>query len=68
MSLPQFKYPSEWTTSYKAYLQNKDEIVNQIKEYIENYEDYLPIIRKQVNTLNKNFFSGDELYRTIANE
>ena len=68
MALPQFKYPSEWTTSYKAYLQNKDEIVNQIKEYIENYEDYLPIIRKQVNTLNKNFFSGDELYRTIANE
>ena len=67
MALPQFKYPSEWTTSYKAYLQHKDEIINQIIEYMENYDDYLPVIRKQVNTLNKEFFSGDDLYRAISN-
>jgi glycosyltransferase involved in cell wall biosynthesis len=66
MALPQFKYPSEWTTSYKEYLQHKDEIINQIIEYMENYDDYLPVIRKQVNTLNKEFFSGDELYRAIS--
>ena len=66
MALPQFKYPSEWTTSYKAYLQHKDEIINKIIEYMENYDDYLPVIRKQVNTLNKEFFSGDELYRAIS--
>ena len=66
MALPQFKYLSEWTTSYKAYLQHKDEIINQIIEYMENYDDYLPVIRKQVNTLNKEFFSGDELYRAIS--
>ena len=51
---------------YKAYLQHKDEIINQIIEYMENYDDYLPVIRKQVNTLNKEFFSGDELYRAIS--
>tara|TARA_R110000851_G_scaffold77834_3_gene171780 strand:+ start:5222 stop:6268 length:1047 start_codon:yes stop_codon:yes gene_type:complete len=67
MTLPQFKYPSEWTTSYKSYLQNKDNIINQIIEYMENYDDYLPVIRKQVNILNKDFFSGDELYRIILN-
>jgi len=68
MALPEFKYPSEWTTSYKAYSQNKNNVVNQIIEYMENYNDYLPAIRKQVNTLNKEFFSGEKLYRTISNE
>ena len=41
-------------------------IVNQIVEYMENYEDFLPSINKQVTKLNKEFFSGKKLYRVIA--
>jgi glycosyltransferase involved in cell wall biosynthesis len=68
MALPEFKYPSEWTEDYDAYMQNRDKIIAQIVEYIENYEDLLPSINKQVTKLNKEYFSGQELYRVIADE
>ena len=66
MGLPEFKYPSIWTEDYDAYLHNRDKIVSQIVNYMENYEDMLPSLNKQVNKLNKHFFSGKKLYRVIA--
>jgi hypothetical protein len=66
MALPEFKYPSTWTEDYDAFRHNKDKVVKQIVEYIENYEDLLPSLTKQVNKLNKQFFSGKKLYRVIA--
>jgi len=41
MALPEFKYPSEWTTDFFAYKDNRTKIVSQIVEYMENYEDFL---------------------------
>ena len=66
MALPEFKYNSEWTEDYDAYMQNRDKVVEQIVEYMENYEDFLPSINKQVTKLNKEFFSGKKLYRVIS--
>jgi hypothetical protein len=66
MALPVFKYDSEWTEDYDAYLHNRDKVVAQIIEYMENYEDFLPNISKQVTKLNKEFFSGKELYDHIS--
>lgn len=66
MALPEFKYPSTWTEDYDAFRHNKDKVVKQIVEYMENYEDLLPSLTKQVNKLNKQFFSGKKLYRVIA--
>ena len=66
MALPEFKYKSEWTEDYDAYLHNRDKVVSQIVNYMENYEDMLPSLNKQVNKLNKHFFSGKKLYRVIA--
>ena len=34
---------------------SRDKIVKQIIEYMENYEDFLPGISKQVSKLNKHF-------------
>lgn len=67
MALPEFKYPSEWTENFDAYLHNRDKVVAQIVNYMENYDDLLPSINKQVNKLNKEFFSGKELYKEISN-
>jgi len=67
MALPEFKYPSEWTENFDAYLHNRDKVVAQIVNYMENYDDLLPSINKQVNKLNKEFFSGKELYEEISN-
>ena len=66
MALPEFKYPSAWTEDYDAFRNNKEKIAEQIVEYMENYDDFLPSLNKQVNKLNKDFFSGKKLYRIIA--
>ena len=68
MAIPEFKYPSEWTIDFDAYLFNKDKLCTKIITYIENYNDYLPSMQKQVTKLKKDFFSGNNLYRSINNE
>ena len=55
MALPEFKYESKWTEDYDSYLEHRDKVVAQIIEYMENYEDFLPSINKQVTKLNKEF-------------
>ena len=68
MGLNEFKYPSEWTINYNSYLKNKEHIKTKITDYIENYDSYLPLIKKQVNKLKENYFSGHKLYKVINNE
>ena len=66
MATPEFLYPSAWTEDYDAYLHHKDKVIARIVEYMENYNDFLPGINKQVTKLNKEFFSGEELYDAIS--
>ena len=68
MALPEFKYPSEWTENYDAYLHNKDKLIAQIVNYMENFTDLQVSLEKQRIKLNKDFFSGTELYKAISNE
>jgi hypothetical protein len=65
MALPEFKYPSEWTENYDAYLHHRDKVVAQIVNYIENYDDLQVSLEKQRTKLNKEFFSGEALYEAI---
>jgi hypothetical protein len=46
---------------------NRDKIVNQIIEYMENYDDFLVSLDKQVTKLKKEFFNGSDLYKAISN-
>ena len=68
MALPEFKYPSNWTEDFASYRKHRGEIVNRIRQYMENYEDYLPSIDKQNRKLSKDFFSGQLLYGEIQND
>ena len=68
MALPEFKYPSEWTENYDAYLHNRDKLIAQIVNYMENFTDLQVSLEKQRIKLNKDFFSGTELYKAISNE
>ncbi len=65
MGLEEFKYPSEWTTTFKAYTHHKADIRERITNYIENYDSYLPLIQKQVAKLKADYFSGKKLYEGI---
>ena len=66
MALPEFKYPSAWTEDYDAYLHNRDKVIAQIVNYMENYDDLQVSLEKQRTKLNKEFFSGAELYKEIS--
>jgi hypothetical protein len=62
MALPEFKYPSKWTDDQSDYIKHRGELATKIIDYMENYDDYLPSINKQVGKLSKDFFSGHKLY------
>ena len=68
MALPEFKYPSEWTTSFENYRFHKAKVIKQIIEYMENYDDFLVALEKQVKKLKKDFFSGKALYEEIGHD
>jgi hypothetical protein len=65
MALPEFKYPSKWTEDYSSYRAHRNEVVAKIRDYMENYDDYLVSLEKQRTKLNKEFFSGEALYDAI---
>ena len=65
MALPEFKYPSKWTEDYSSYRKYRGEVVAKIRDYMENYDDYLVSLEKQRTKLNKDFFSGEALYDAI---
>ena len=67
MVLPEFAYSSNWTLSYSEYQSNKALVVNKIKDYMDNYDKYLPALHRQTSKLSKEFFSADNLYATINN-
>ena len=60
-----FKYPSEWTESYDKYLENKDRVVAQIRDFMSNYKGYVPAIHRVIKKLETEFFSGESLYKHI---
>src|SRR6056300_1702113 len=65
MALPEFKYPSVWTEDFASYRKHRGEVVAKIRDYMENYDDYLVSLDKQRTKLNKDFFSGAALYDAI---
>jgi len=62
MYMYHFKYPSVWTESYADYESHSFELCNQIIDYIENYNKYAPIIKKQADYLTTQFFNAENLY------
>ena len=68
MATPEFKYPSKWTEDWSAYVKYRGELVNKIRDYMENYNDYLVSLDKQRTKLNKEFFSGAALYDAIKED
>ncbi len=67
MAVDDIKYPSEWTESFESYQANKDKVVAQLVDYVENYEFYLPALLKQTELLKKEFFNGHALYKGVTN-
>ena len=66
MAYDTFKYPSEWTESWDQYLIHRQEICHKITQYMDNYEKFLPQLKKQTRDLHEQFFSAKELVRQFS--
>jgi hypothetical protein len=66
MALDEFKYPSEWTISFNNYKKHKKQVMDKIVDYMENYEDYLVSLNKQVKKLNGDYFSCNNLLKVLV--
>jgi hypothetical protein len=60
-----FKYPSEWTESWDSYIKHKDALMALIVTHMENYEQNLPKIQQQADSLTINFFSATALLANL---
>ena len=58
MAFDTFKYPSSWTESYAAYDDARQVLCNKIMQYMNHYEQFLPQVRKQTESLHEYFFSA----------
>jgi glycosyltransferase involved in cell wall biosynthesis len=60
-----FRYPSEWTESFDSYLTHKTQLVNRIREHMENFEAKHDFVRSNAEYLTIEFFSATKLLENI---
>jgi hypothetical protein len=65
MGYATFKYPSEWTINFDAYQAHRPLLCDKIIQYMNNYEKFLPTLRKQTQDLTDNFFSATKILEMI---
>jgi glycosyltransferase involved in cell wall biosynthesis len=65
MAYATFKYPSEWTESFEAYTIHRQDLCAKIIQYMDNYEKFLPTLRKQTRDLTEQFFSATKLLENL---
>jgi glycosyltransferase involved in cell wall biosynthesis len=65
MAFTEFKYPGEWTLNFNSYKSHKQDVIDRIVEYMENYKKYLPGLNKQVESLKKDYFSCNNLIKNL---
>ena len=65
MAYDTFKYPSEWTESWNHYVANRPSLCQKIIQYMDNYDKFIPQLRKQTRDLTDNFFSANGLYNNL---
>lgn len=67
MAMKAFKYPSEWTIDYDAYLCHKDKICKKIVNYMTDFDQYKRDVVEQAFRLSKSFFACNGILEVLAN-
>jgi hypothetical protein len=60
-----WRYPSEWTLSYVNYTEHYTQIIEYIKDKMENYDTYKEGIEEWALHLDTNYYRIDEMKRII---
>jgi hypothetical protein len=61
----EFKYPSEWTVDFDSYIKNKSNLINRIKETMENYNILLPRLQDYINNKFNVYFNANNLINQL---
>lgn len=67
MYMPEFKYPSIWTESFDAYIEHREDLCRAIVKFMNNYDSYIPTVKKQTDYLIQNFFSANKMLDLLKN-
>jgi hypothetical protein len=59
------KYPSEWTQNWKSYQQNKQLLMDKIRNVMETNLPVADNAKNHARWTERNFFNGNQLYKTI---
>lgn len=65
MYMDEFLYPSEWTESWDAYMNHRDDLHNFISDRIRNREKYLPALARQQEILRSQYMRADAMIERI---
>jgi glycosyltransferase involved in cell wall biosynthesis len=65
MYLEAFKYPSEWTTDYNAYLRHKNDLIARIRDMMDNYDLYRDSLMVQDAALRHRYMTGTVMYKKL---
>jgi hypothetical protein len=68
MYLPQFKYPSHWTSSVDNYRRHATELVEFIREKINNYDGYHSLLKQQQQRLVDNYLDSSVMMKRIVGQ
>ena len=60
-----FKYPSEWTKDYNAYLRHKPKLIEKIRDMMDNYDMYRDSLLVQDSALRFRYMTGTVMYKTL---
>jgi hypothetical protein len=67
MYLPEFKYPSEWTTDMDAFVKHRQDLIDFMQDRIDNRDKYLPLLEKQKQILLQDYLQADDMIKNITN-
>ncbi len=62
---PKFLYPSNWTTNWESYMENREIIKCMIRERIVYYDTFLPYVSSYMNSSYKKFFHAFKLLENL---
>lgn len=62
-----YKYPSEWTICYEAYVKNREKIKNDIIYRMNKYDEYQQELPQLIENVSAKFFSSQNIINTFKN-
>lgn len=63
--LKKFKYPSEWTTSFEAYEQHREELIAFVVDLMDNYNSIRSTLTRQNDKILKSFMHPEAMLKKL---